>query len=149
MKVNEIRETREVVVKIEYIANDGTVFKDAEECMKYEETCRYALRLRTDYKRLVKGNVNEYDLFCENGCVDYEYDIVEIKNEADREIINRVLVDAYKNAKLIESPGMYLIYINDYDGGITGYWTTIDTILSEIRRVYDKAIAQKEDGANA
>lgn len=147
MKVNEIRETREVVVKTEYIANDGTVFKDAEECKKYEETCRCVLR--TEYKRLVKGNVNEYDLFYENGCEDYKYDIVEIKNEADREIINRVLVDAYKNAKLIESPGMYLIYINEYDDGITGYWTTIDTILTEIKRVYDKAIAQKEDDANA
>ena len=138
MKVNEIKETIEVVVRTEYIAKDGTVFRDAEECKKYEETCRCVLR--TDYKRLVKGTVNEYDLFYENGCEDYEYDIVEIKNETDREVINRVLVDAYKNAKPIESPGMYLIYINEYDGGITGYWTTIDKILNEIKKAYDNAL---------
>lgn len=147
MKVNEIRETREVVVRTEYIAKDGTVFKDAEECKKYEETCRCVLR--AEYKRLVKGNINEYDLFYENGCEDYDYDIVEIKTEEDREIVNRVLVDGYNHAKLIEKPGMYLIYNNEYDGGTTGYWTTIDTILKGIKDAYERAIKPKEDNANA
>ena len=147
MKVNEIKETREVIVRTEYIAKDGTVFSNGEECRKYEGTCRCVLR--SEYKKLIKGNINEYDLFYENGCEDYSYDIVEVKTEADREIVNRVLVDAYEGAKLIEEPGVYLIYENEYENDITGYWTTIDTILTEIRRVYDKAIAQKEDGANA
>ena len=31
MKVNEVKETREVVVKTEYIAIDGTVFRTKEE----------------------------------------------------------------------------------------------------------------------
>lgn len=38
MKVNEIRETREVVVKTEYIAEDGTKFRNQEECEKYEQS---------------------------------------------------------------------------------------------------------------
>lgn len=138
MKVNEIRETREVVIKTEYIAKDGTVFNNAEECKKYEKTCRCVLR--AEYKRVVKGNINEYDLFYENGCEDYNYDIIEIKTEEDREIVNRVLIDAYEHAKLIESPGMYLIHNNEYEGGITGYWTTIDTILNGIKSAYDKAM---------
>lgn len=142
MKINEIKETREIVVRTEYVAKDGTVFYNEEECKKYEKTCRCVLM--TDYRRLVKGNINEYDLFYENGCSDYKYDIVEVKTETDREIVNRVLVDAYEQSKLIEEPGMYLIYINDYEGGITGYWTTIDTILAGIRKVYDEAIAPKK-----
>ena len=142
MKVNEIKETREVVVRTEYIAKDGTVFSNGEECRKYEGTCRCVLR--SEYKKLVKGNINEYDLFYENGCEDYSYDIVEVKTEADREIVNRVLVDAYKSAKLIESPGVYLIYENEYEDDITGYWTTIDTILNGIKKAYDNVLNPKE-----
>lgn len=39
MKVNEIRktETIEKLVRTEYIAEDGTVFSNEEECKKYEE----------------------------------------------------------------------------------------------------------------
>lgn len=39
MRVNEVRktETIEKLVKIEYIAEDGTVFESKEECKKYEE----------------------------------------------------------------------------------------------------------------
>lgn len=144
MKVSEIKETREVVVRTEYIANDGTVFKNEDECKKYEGTCRCVLR--TEYKRLVRGNINEYDLFYENGCEDYSYDIVEVVTEADREILNRVLVDALgKNTQVIEKPGMYLIYFDEYNGGITGYWTTIDKILAEITKAYNNAITPKKE----
>lgn len=39
MRVNEVRktETIEKLVRIEYIAEDGTVFRSEEECKKYEE----------------------------------------------------------------------------------------------------------------
>lgn len=143
MKVNEIKETREVVVKTEYIAEDGKVFSNEEECRKYEGTCRCVLR--SEYEKLVKGNISEYDLFYENGCDAGLYDIVEVKTETDREVVNRVLVDAYKNAKLIEELGIYLIYKNEYEtDDITGYWTTIDTILNGIKKAYDNALNPKE-----
>ena len=35
MKVNEVKETREVVVKTEYIAIDGMVFRTKEECEQW------------------------------------------------------------------------------------------------------------------
>ena len=40
MRVNEVKETREVVVRTEYIAEDGKVFTDREECQKYDNTCQ-------------------------------------------------------------------------------------------------------------
>lgn len=38
MRENEVKETREVVVRTEYVAEDGTVFRSEEECKKYEES---------------------------------------------------------------------------------------------------------------
>ena len=45
MKVNEIRktETIEKLVRTEYIAEDGTVFRSEEECKKYEESALFAI----------------------------------------------------------------------------------------------------------
>lgn len=63
MRVEEITETKEVVVKKLYIANDGTVFNNEEDCKKHEKTTE----LMSDYNKLVKGNVNEFDLFFEAG----------------------------------------------------------------------------------
>lgn len=43
MRVNEVRktETIEKLVRIEYIAEDGTVFRSEEECKKYEESALF------------------------------------------------------------------------------------------------------------
>lgn len=39
MKINEVRktETIEKLVRVEYIADDGTIFRSEEECKKYED----------------------------------------------------------------------------------------------------------------
>lgn len=140
MRVEEITETKEVVVKKLYIANDGTVFNNEEDCKKHEKTTE----LMSDYNKLVKGNVNEFDLFFEAGNVDYSYDIVEVKNENDIEIVNKVLNNIEKNEKQIKEPGMYLIG-HDCDDNIYGYWTTLGEILNSIATAYNKTlIAGKE-----
>ena len=43
MRTNEVRETKEVVVRTEYIAEDGTVFRSEEECKKYEESALFVI----------------------------------------------------------------------------------------------------------
>ena len=43
MKTNEIKRTIEEVVCVEYIAEDGQVFYDKEECKKYEESALFAV----------------------------------------------------------------------------------------------------------
>lgn len=140
MRTNEVKETREVVVRIEYIAEDGTVFNNEEDCKKHERTAE----LMSEYNKLVKGNVNEFELFFENGDVDYSYDIVEVKKENDIDIVNKVLNNIEKNEKQIKEPGMYLVG-HDCDDNIYGYWTTLGEILSSIATAYNKVlIAGKE-----
>ena len=140
MRVEEITETKEVVVKKLYIANDGTVFNNEEDCKKHEKTTE----LMSEYNKLVKGNISEFDLFFENGDVDYSYDIVEVKNENDIEIVNKVLNNIEKNEKQIKEPCMYLIG-HDCDDNIYGYWTTLGEILNSIATAYNKTlIAGKE-----
>lgn len=140
MRIEEITETKEVVVKKLYIANDGTVFNNEEDCKKHEKTTE----LMSEYNKLVKGNVNEFDLFFEVGNVDYSYDIVEVKNENDIKTVNNILTNIQKNAKRIVRPGMYLIG-HDCDDNIYGYWTTLGEILNSIATAYNKTlIAGKE-----
>lgn len=140
MRIEKITETKEVVVKKLYIANDGTVFNNEEDCKKHEKTTE----LMSEYNKLVKGNISEFDLFFENGDVDYSYDIVEVKKENDIEIVNKVLNNIEKNEKQIKEPGMYLIG-HDCDDNIYGYWTTLGEILNSIATAYNKTlIAGKE-----
>lgn len=87
MKVNEIRktETIEKLVRIEYIAEDGTVFRSEEECKKYEESALFAIS--KELKRLdnKKNGASEYDIYDECS----EEDLVEIFNaETERDIEN-------------------------------------------------------------
>jgi hypothetical protein len=87
MKVNEIRktETIEKLVRTEYIAEDGTVFSNEEECKKYEESALFAIS--KELKRLdnKKNGASEYDIYDE--CLDDH--LVEIFNaETERDIEN-------------------------------------------------------------
>ena len=64
MKVNEIKE--EKVVRTDYIAEDGKVFHDEEECRKYEESALFVLsqdlKMKTFYKSecMIDGADEEY-----------------------------------------------------------------------------------------
>ena len=142
MRVNEVKVTKEVVVRTEYIAEDGKIFGNREECEKYEKTCQCVVM--ADYKKTVKGRISEYDLYNECGSEEYYFDIVEVKNEQDREVVNKALILAYKSAKPIEEYGTYLIGL-DYDENISGYHTTIEEILKRIKEAYDKALEPKAE----
>ena len=66
MKVKEIKETVEKVVRTDYIAEDGRVFCDEEECRKYEESALFVLsqdlKMKTFYKSecMIDGADEEY-----------------------------------------------------------------------------------------
>lgn len=61
MRANEVKETREVVVRTEYIAEDGAVFRSEEECKKYEESALFAIS--KELKRLTKKDcVSQNDI---------------------------------------------------------------------------------------
>ena len=87
MKVNEVKETREVVVRTEFVAEDGQVFRSEEECKKYEESALFAISKQM--KRMTnKKWVSQYDI--NDDCSDeYEVEIFNAENEKDIENIRR------------------------------------------------------------
>ena len=81
MKKNEIKETIEQVVRVEYVAEDGHVFYGAngeEECRKYEESALFAVSKKL--RRLNNGYASEYSLN-ENGSEDNELEIFDIQTK--------------------------------------------------------------------
>ena len=91
MRVNEVRktETIEKLVKIEYIAEDGTVFSNEEECKKYEESALFAIS--KELKRLTeKDCVSQNDI---NDDLSYDdmIEIFDVQTERDLENLRRYL----------------------------------------------------------
>ena len=95
MKKNEIKRTIEEVVRVEYIAEDGTVFYNEEECKKYEESALFAVsnklkRLTTEWTSICQLN--------EEGSDECELEIFDIQTESDLENLKRYLyLKAIKN----------------------------------------------------
>ena len=89
MRVNEVKETREVVVRTEYVAEDGEVFRNEEECKKYEESALFAVSKKL--KRLTAENViSHFDI--NDGCSEEEdVEIFDIQTEEDLENLRRYL----------------------------------------------------------
>ena len=82
MRKNEIKRTVEQVVRVEYIAEDGTVFTSEEECKKYEESALFAVSNKL--KRLGSCSQNDF-----NDCLD-EDDVLEIFNVETQEDLDNL-----------------------------------------------------------
>ena len=90
MRKNEIKktETIEKVVRVEYVAEDGQVFYNEEECKKYEESALFAVSNKL--KKLSGEWVSIYNLN-EEGSDDCELEIFDIQTEGDLENLRRYL----------------------------------------------------------
>lgn len=80
MKVNEIKrtETIEKVIRTEYIAADGTVFSDKDECKKYEESALFVVSAKLN--RLLECDLNTIN---DEAPTEYDVDIFDIQTEED------------------------------------------------------------------
>ena len=95
MRANEVKETREVVVRTEYIAEDGTVFRSEEECKKYEESALFAIS--KELKRLTNNTISQSEIN-DNFSYDDTVEIFNVENEKDLENLKRYLyLKATKN----------------------------------------------------
>ena len=93
MRENKITRTEEVLVRIEYVAEDGQAFRSKEECEKYEESALFAVSKQL--KRLATTNI--YALIGD-GCEDDEVEIFDVQTEKDLENLRRYLyLKARKN----------------------------------------------------
>lgn len=88
MKKNEIKRTIEEVVRVEYIAEDGTIFHNEEECKKYEESALFAVSKKL--KRLSPIGTSQYD-FIEELSEEYGLEIFDVQTEEDLENLRRYL----------------------------------------------------------
>lgn len=96
MRKNEIKktETIETVVRVEYVAEDGTVFYNEEECKAYEESALFVVSNKL--KRLTKKWASQYDLHEHNE--EEELEIFDVQTEEDLENLRRYLyLKAIKN----------------------------------------------------
>lgn len=160
MRTNEVKETREVVVRTEYIAEDGTVFRSEEECKKYEESALFAIS--KELKRLdnKKNGASEYDIYDE--CSDeYLVEIFNVETERDIENIRRYVYlkalsnNSYARKEDVDLPnitaGHEVIIHWNYDED--SCWTigngSIDAFCGYIRENLMSLITPKEENADA
>ena len=81
MKINTIKKekTIEEVVSVEYIAADGTVFYNEEECKKYEKTALFVVSKQL--KRLTNEKISQADI--NDTYDDQDAEIFDIQTEED------------------------------------------------------------------
>jgi len=85
MKVKEIKETVVKVVATKYIAEDGRVFCDEEECRKYEDSALFVLSQNLKMKKIRKSE-------CMDDGWDEEYvRVFEVPTEQELEKLKRYL----------------------------------------------------------
>ena len=166
MKKNEIKRTIEEVVRVEYIAEDGTVFYNEEEAKKYEESALFVVSNKL--KRL-SNNASIYDLI-EEGCEEQELEVFDVQTEEDLENLRRYLYlkaikhgasdkyikDAFTSTDGIARKdfvfdnvtiGHEVLVFWGYDGD--WFWVykdgSLDGYFSWLREKYTKIITPKED----
>jgi len=160
MRVNTIEREKVVkeVVRVEYIAEDGQVFRSEEECKQYEESALFAVSRQL--KKLNTKYTSIYDLLDE-GSEECEVEIFDIQTDKDLENLRRYLYiklsNKYKDIKYIEdyfinfdqiTTGHEVIIWWDYDED--GFWKygdgSIEGYLSYLRERITKLITLEEKG---
>lgn len=161
MEIKEIKKTVEQVVRTEYVAMDGTVFRNERECKAYEESALCVVKSKL---KLLKRTTT-YDLLWEGSEEEY-IDIINVENEQDldnlKQYVYLVITSKYvqngnKYAKQCLDEELNKITIGhevllqwSYDdlAYITGNGSFED-YLGRIRDNYTKLISPKEEKANA
>lgn len=101
MKMNKIMKQVEELVRVEYIAEDGTVFSCEDECRKYEESALFVVSSKL--KKLTKNWTSEYSLL-EAGSDENELEIFDVQTQEDLDNLKRYLyLKAIKNGSTDKS----------------------------------------------
>ena len=143
MRIKEVKETREVVVKTEYIAEDGEVFNTKEECEKYEESAIFVASKKL--KRLHKKNAVHSDIFEECSC-DCYVEIFNAETEVDVDNIRRYAKLKGDTDLSGITPGHEVIVFWDYECEYC--WTfgngSLNALLDLIKSNVENIIISKE-----
>ena len=147
MKRNEIKRTVEEVVRVEYIAEDGQVFYNEEECLKYEESAKMTAFGMVKDKLLKRTNI--YTLLRE-GHEDEDVEIWKVDSLETVELLNKYLRLCYRSSnKPTENPikndmvGKEVLVFWSYDRDWFIVHEDISAYLVEIRRRYEEIMTQE------
>jgi hypothetical protein len=88
MKKNEVKRTIEEVVRVEYIAEDGTVFSSEEECKKYEASALFVVSKKV--KKLSGKYSSVYSLL-NDGSEENELEVFDVQTQEDLDNLKRYL----------------------------------------------------------
>ena len=91
--MKEIKQTRTIEEITGYEAEDGKWFKTKEECEKYEQSAKCAIK--TAFNKLILETWKECELWEEYGYggEEYEYWVIEIKDENELKVANQFAKD--------------------------------------------------------
>ena len=166
MRKNEIKKTVEEIVGVEYIAEDGTIFNNKEECEKYEESALFVVSNKLKRLNTKETYINDFN---DEGSCDCEFEIFDIQTEEDLNNLRRYLYlkaitngatekgikDAFTsddgkrenyvfdNVTIGHEVLVFWSYDKDWfwvykDGSLNGYFELL-------KERYDKIITPKED----
>ena len=166
MRKNEIKKTVEEIVGVEYIAEDGTIFNNKEECEKYEESALFVVSNKLKRLNTKETYINDFN---DEGSCDCELEIFDIQTEEDLNNLRRYLYlkaitngatekgikDAFTsddgkrenfvfdNVTIGHEVLVFWSYDKDWfwvykDGSLNGYFELL-------KERYDKIITPKED----
>ena len=88
MRKNEIKKTVEEIIGVEYIAEDGTIFNNKEECEKYEESALFVVSNKLKRLNTKETYINDFN---DEGSCDCELEIFDIQTEEDLNNLRRYL----------------------------------------------------------
>ena len=88
MRKNEIKKTVEEIVGVEYIAEDGTIFNNEEECKKYEKSALFVVSNKLKRLTTKETYINDFN---DEGSCDCELEIFDIQTEEALNNLRRYL----------------------------------------------------------
>ena len=88
MRKNEIKKTVEEIIGVEYVAEDGTVFNNMEECEKYEKSALFVVSNKLKRLTTKETYINDFN---DEGSCDCELEIFDIQTEEDLNNLRRYL----------------------------------------------------------
>ena len=166
MRKNEIKKTDEEIIGVEYIAEDGTIFNNKEECEKYEESALFVVSNKLKRLNTKETYINDFN---DEGSCDCELEIFDIQTEEDLNNLRRYLYlkaitngatekgikDAFTsddgkrenyvfdNVTIGHEVLVFWSYDKDWfwvykDGSLNGYFESL-------KERYDKIVTPKED----
>jgi hypothetical protein len=88
MKINKITKMVEQVLRVEYIAEDGMVFKTQEECEAYEASALFIASQKVNALRLAIANESD---FVDAGSEENLLEVFHIQTQADLDALKQYL----------------------------------------------------------